>query len=158
MGLNISKQYLTPNPYSRPQIPLKKVTKVAWHYVGNPKSTAQNNRNYFENLKNTKATKVSSHYVIGLQGEIIQCIPENEYSYCTNAANGYSISIEVCHPDTSGKFNPATEQALIALTADILTATGSQQTISSDIMTSPGSSAPATTSPTQRPTNRQKSG
>lgn len=117
--MNISKQFLTPNPYSRPQIPLKKITGVAWHYVGNPGTSAQNNRNYFENLKTTHATYVSSHYVIGLNGEIIQCIPENEVAYCTMDANYYSISIECCHPDSTGKFTAATEQALVELTADI---------------------------------------
>lgn len=117
--MNISQQFLTPNPYSRPQIPLKRITNVAWHYVGNPGTSAQNNRNYFENLKTTHATYVSSNYVIGLQGEIIQCIPENEVAYCTMDANYYSLSIECCHPDSSGKFTAATEQALVELTADI---------------------------------------
>lgn len=117
--MNIIKQFLTPNKYSRPQLKLKKVTGVAWHYVGNPNTSAQANRNYFENLKNTHAAYVSSHYIIGLNGEIIQCIPETEQSYCTVQANSYTISIECCHPDSTGKFNVATERALIELTADI---------------------------------------
>lgn len=121
--MNISKQFLTKNKYSRPGTTLK-ATHVAWHYVGNPGSTAQSNRNYFENLKNTGKTYVSSHYVIGLEGEIIQCIPENEICYCTNNANSYAIAIECCHPDNTGKFTEATEQALVELTADILTRLG----------------------------------
>ena len=99
--MEVIKDYLTPNKYSRPGIKLEKVTKVAVHYTGNPGSTAKNNRDYFESLKNGGDKYVSSHYVIGLQGEIIQCIPENEWSYCTNQANGYSISIECCHKDLS---------------------------------------------------------
>ena len=117
--MQIKQQLLTPNKYSRPQIPLEKVAKVAVHYTGNPGSTAQNNRDYFENLKDTHYTYVSSHYIVGLEGEIIQCIPENEWSYCTNQANGYSISIETCHPDSTGKFTEASEAALAALVADI---------------------------------------
>ena len=117
--MKIDQMLLTPNPYSRPEIRLDKVTKVAVHYTGNPGSTAKNNRDYFENLKDTHYTYVSSHYVVGLNGEVIQCIPENEWSYCTNQANGYSISIETCHPDKTGKFNAATEQALAELVADI---------------------------------------
>ena len=106
--------YLTPNKYSRPQTPLKKVTKIAVHYVGNAGSSAQGNRNYFESLKD-KHLYASSHYIIGLNGEIIQCIPENEISYCTNQANSYSISIECCHPKTDGKFNDKTLNSLIEL-------------------------------------------
>ena len=108
---------LTPNKYSRPQIPLKEVKKIAVHYVGNPGSTAKNNRDYFENLKNTHSRYVSAHFVIGLSGEVIQCIPLSEISYCTNQANSYSVSIECCHPDETGKFNRETEESLIELCA-----------------------------------------
>lgn len=118
--MKITEKFLTKNPYSRPGLKLDKVTKIAVHYVGNPKSTAINNRNYFENLKDTHTTHVSSHFVVGLQGEVIQCIPLDEWSYCTNQANGYSISIETCHPDASGKFNVKTEKSLAELVAYLL--------------------------------------
>lgn len=114
--MKITENFLTPNKYSRPQIPLKEVTKIAVHYVGNPGSTAIANRNYFENQK-TAGRYVSSHFIVGLGGEIIQCIPLNEWSYCTNEANGYSISIECCHPDATGKFTAETENALAELCA-----------------------------------------
>lgn len=117
--MTITQNLLTPNKYSRPQIKLEKVTKIAVHYVGNPGTSALANRNYFENQKNG-GTYVSSHFIIGLEGEIIQCIPLDEWSYCTNQANGYSISIENCHPDSTGKFNDATEQSLVELCAYLL--------------------------------------
>lgn len=112
----IKKMFLTVNKFSRPGIKLDKVTKIAVHYVGNPNSTAIANRNYFENQKNG-GRYVSSHFIIGLSGEIIQCIPLNEWSYCTNQANGYSISIECCHPDVTGKFTTVTEKSLVELCA-----------------------------------------
>lgn len=115
--MKITEMFLTPNKYSRPQIPLTDVKKIAVHYVGNPMSTAKNNRDYFENLKILTTRYVSAHFIIGLSGEVIQCIPLNEWSYCTNQANGYSISIECCHPDKTGKFNRETEESLIALCA-----------------------------------------
>ena len=115
--MKITEMLLTPNKYSRPGIKLERVTKIAVHYVGNPGSSAKNNRNYFENLKDTHERYVSAHFVIGLEGEIIQCIPLDEWSYCTNQANGYSISIECCHPDSTGKFNKATEDSLAELCA-----------------------------------------
>lgn len=117
--LNIEQKLLTPNKYSRPQIPLKRVTKIAVHYVGNPNTSAIANRNYFESQK-TAGRYVSSHFIIGLQGEIIQCIPLDEISYCTNKANVYSVSIECCHPDSTGKFTDATEQSLAELCAYLL--------------------------------------
>jgi len=49
--MKITEMFLTPNKFSRPQIKLMKVTKIAVHYVGNPNSSAVANRNYFENQK-----------------------------------------------------------------------------------------------------------
>lgn len=114
--MKITQMLLSPNKYSRPQIPLADVKKIAVHYVGNPNSTALNNRNYFESLKN-KGIYASSHYIIGLEGKIICCVPENEIAYCTNQANSYSISIECCHPKADGRFNKETTDSLLELCA-----------------------------------------
>lgn len=86
--------------------------------MGNANTTAINNRNYFESLKNKKIY-ASSHYIVGLEGEVIQCVPENEVAYHANQANNYSIGIECCHPDWNGKFNDKTYQSVIALCVDI---------------------------------------
>lgn len=117
--MTIQEMFLTPNKYSRSQIPLKEVKKIAVHYVGNPNTSALANRNYFENCKEG-GRYVSSHYIVGLKGEVIQCIPTNEWSYCTNQANGYSISIEVCHPKADGVFNDSTYISLCELCAMLL--------------------------------------
>ena len=117
--MTIQEMFLTPNKYSRPQIPLKEVKKIAVHYVGSPNSSAIANRNYFENCKEG-GRYVSSHYIVGLKGEVIQCIPLNEWSYCTNQANGYSISIETCHPKSDGVFNDNTYVSLCELCAMLL--------------------------------------
>ena len=117
--MTIQEMFLTPNKYSRPQIPLKEVKKIAVHYVGNPNTSALANRNYFENCKEG-GRYVSSHYIVGLKGEVIQCIPLDEWSYCTNQANGYSISIETCHPKSDGIFNDSTYVSLCELCAMLL--------------------------------------
>lgn len=118
--MTITKNFITPNKYSRPGLPLKSVKKIAVHYVGNPKSTAIANRNYFNDLAKTGRRYVSAHFVVGLDGEVIQCIPTDEIAYCTNQANSYSVSIETCHPDSTGKFAPETEKSLVELTVYLL--------------------------------------
>ena len=117
--MKITDALLTPNRFSRPQIPLKTVKKVVLHYVGNPNSTAMANRSYFENQKNG-GRYVSSHYIVGLDGEILRCVPENEVAYCSNRANTYSISIECCHPDATGKFTEETTASAAELCAYLL--------------------------------------
>lgn len=120
----IDQQFIDKNEFSRPGVPLKKIKDIAIHWVGNAGTTAQNNRNYFANLadpaSNPDGVKASSHFVVGLEGEIIQCIPIDEKSYCTNWRNDDTISIEVCHPDWEGKFNDATYQSVVKLTAWLL--------------------------------------
>lgn len=116
-NVTITEMFLTPNEYSRPQTPLKKVKSVVVHYTANPGTSAEANRNYFENLKDEHTTSVSSHFVIGLDGEIIQCIPLDEISYASNDRNFDTISIECCHPDKTGKFTKETYQSLVKLVA-----------------------------------------
>ena len=110
-------QLLTVNEYSRPGTPTDEIRSVVVHYTANPSSTAQNNRDYFENLKDTHETKVSSNFIVGLDGEIIQCVPTAEVAYASNNRNNDSVSIECCHPDETGKFNDATYQSLVELVA-----------------------------------------
>lgn len=119
-NLSIQHQFLTVNPYSRSGKTLRRVNGIVIHYTANPGSTAQNNRDYFENLKNTKTTSASSHFIIGLNGEVIQCIPLNEVAYASNNRNRDTIAIECCHPDESGQFNEETYQSLQILVRSLM--------------------------------------
>ena len=109
-------ELLVVNEYSRPGIPLEQINGIVIHYTANPGSTAQNNRDYFEGLKDSHETKVSSHFVVGIEGEIVQCIPSSEIAYASNSRNSDTLSIECCHPDETGKFTDATYTSLVRLT------------------------------------------
>ena len=108
---------LTPNKNSRPQTKLKKVNGIVVHYTANPGATAMNNRDYFEGLKDSHITKASSNFVVGLEGEIVQCVPTWEMAYASNSRNIDTVSIECCHPDETGKFNQKTYQSMVDLCA-----------------------------------------
>ena len=83
--------------------------------MANPGTSAKNNRDYFNNLSKTHTTSVSAHFIIGLDGEIIQCVPTDEVAYANYPLNFNSISIECCHPDSTGEFNDKTYQSLVKL-------------------------------------------
>ena len=117
--MKLTEMLLPVNPYSRPGTKVQGPEKIVVHYVGNPGSTAKNNRDYFANLAKTHYTYVSSHYVVGLEGEVIRCIPEDEIAYGVSNRNANVLHIECCHPDATGKFHPATEDSLAELLADI---------------------------------------
>ena len=113
----IDVQLLTINDWSRPGIAVSDIKKIVIHYLGNPKTTAQENRDYFESLKNLQDTYMSANYVVGTEGEIIQCVPDGEVAWASNKANYYSISIENCHRDESGRFTDATYWSDVHLVA-----------------------------------------
>lgn len=134
--MNINEMLLSPNSYSRPRTKLKKVKGIVIHWVANAGSTALANRIFFENRKNGKSGYGSAHYIVGLKGEIIQCIPNDEVAYhvgsetYTNHAltrlssypNNVTIGIEMCHPDATGKPTLETLDATLELTAHLLKA------------------------------------
>lgn len=112
MNALITQKYLSINPESRSGEKLTAVKNIVVHYVGNPGTSAMNNWRYFES-----AQGVSAHFIIGLDGEILQCMPLDEVAWAvgTTEGNYTSISIECCHPDETGKFTDATYESLIKL-------------------------------------------
>ena len=114
----VEQDYLTVNEWSRPGTELEEINGVVIHYVGNPGTTAHANRNYFESLSSgQEGTYASSHFIVGLEGEVIQCIPLTEVAYASNERNADTVSIEVCHPDETGEFSPVTYDRAVELTA-----------------------------------------
>jgi N-acetylmuramoyl-L-alanine amidase len=135
----IDHQLLTKNQFSRPGALLKYVGGVVLHWVANPQTTAMNNRNYFESLKNQNseckdARYASAHFIIGIQGEVIQCLPENEVAYHVGAKeytplalqnlgtypNNDTLGIELCHNDWTGAFSKETLTAARELVSELL--------------------------------------
>ncbi|MCD7820024.1 MAG: N-acetylmuramoyl-L-alanine amidase [Lachnospiraceae bacterium] len=128
----IDEQLLTVNDWSRPGELCDTITNVVIHYLANPGTTAQQNHDYFESLKDNgeliasgqitedEAVSMSANFVIGTEGEIIECVPPGEIAYASNSANSYSVSIENCHLDTTGRFTEDTYESLVKLTAYIV--------------------------------------
>ena len=81
------------------------------------KEYTENKSDYFEGLKDSHITKASSNFVVGLEGEIVQCVPTWEIAYASNSRNIDTVSIECCHPDETGIFNKKTYQSMVDLCA-----------------------------------------
>lgn len=113
----IDVQLLDINEYSRPGVEVEKINGIVIHYTANPGSTAKDNRDYFNSLKDGHGDYISSHFVVGLDGEIVQCVPTWELAYASNERNDDTISIECCHKDETGKFTDETYRSVIQLTA-----------------------------------------
>ncbi len=114
----VEQDLLPANDYSRPGTPLESIRGVVIHYVGNPAATAHANRDYFASLASGREeTYASSHFVVGLEGEVVQCIPLTEIAYASKERNADTVAIEVCHPDAEGQFSPVTYERCVELTA-----------------------------------------
>ena len=109
--------FLPINEFSRPGALLETVETLVIHYIGNPDTTAEQNRDYFAGLALSGETHASSNFIIGLDGEIIQCVPVDEIAYASNTRNNDTLSVELCHPDESGMFTDATYASAVRLAA-----------------------------------------
>ncbi len=112
-----TENFLTPNEFSRPGDSLESVTSIFVHYTANPGTSAAQNRSYFEQQKDTHENSVSAHFIIGYEGEIIQCVPLDEIAYAVMTRNFDSISIECCYLARDGSFTQETYDSLVSLLA-----------------------------------------
>ncbi len=94
------RHYLTPNEYSRPQT--KNNPKgVIIHYTGVKGQQALQTIEYFESLKNQKTKNpiyASTQFVVDINGDVFQLMPENEICYGVStpvdyANNPYPIEV-----------------------------------------------------------------
>ena len=119
--MKIKEMLITPNKWSRPQTKIGTIKNIVVHWVGNAGSTAENNAKYFDGLKVGKKNSAgnyiyaSSHYIIGNDGVLVRCVPEDEVAYHASDANSYSIGVEVCHPDWNGQFTEKAYKRLVEL-------------------------------------------
>ena len=119
-----TEDFLTPNEYSRPGDALEQVKDVFVHYTANPGTSAAQNRSYFEQQKDVHERSVSAHFIIGCEGEIIQCVPLDEIAYAVMTRNMDSVSIECCYRAEDGSFTQETYDSLVELLAWLTDAYG----------------------------------
>lgn len=113
----ITEDFLEVNEYSRPGTKVKKVKSIFVHYTANKGTSAMQNRSYFANLAQTHERPASAHFIIGYDGEVVQCIPREEQAHAVITRNEDSLSIECCFLDEDGKFTQETYDTLIHMLA-----------------------------------------
>lgn len=145
--LVITKDYLTPNEYSRPQKPIREVKAIVMHWTANPGASAKANRDFFERRKIGTMGYGSAHYIVDTDGTVIAAIPETEIAYHVGSSrpdpksgeiytdlarkkfdhyakhykltspNYCTLGIELCPLDDDGNFTDATIVTAIKLCA-----------------------------------------
>lgn len=115
--MELNYQPIEVNEYSRPGRKLSKVLGIVLHWVGNANQTEDEVRSYFELRKYGNHGYGSAQFIIGLEGEILQIMPEDEVAYhcgakeytkyarakygrfasARSSPNNCTIGIELCH-------------------------------------------------------------
>ncbi len=118
----VHAELLTKNEYSRPGkwMEKKKVKGVVIHAADAAGVTASARRNYYELLGSTKANHLSSHFVVGTDGEIIQCVPMNEIALASGSRNVDTIAIEYCFDTPIASLSPKAYDSLVNLLATLV--------------------------------------
>jgi N-acetylmuramoyl-L-alanine amidase len=139
----ITEHLLPVNAFSRPGYKRPETLGIVYHWVGNAGQSQEGVARYFELLAKQDDTDdkpdryASAHYIIGIDGEIVRVIPDDEVAYHVGARKytstaqhrlkGYTtnkrqgtpnwctIGIEMCHPDWTGVFTDATLEAAAKL-------------------------------------------
>ena len=127
--IKIKEKLLTKNRWSRPGRKRKGVKGIEIHYVANAGTSAKFNRRWFEGHKNGKTGFGSTQYIIDLNGNIVQIIPDEEIAYSSGGRKykegikeklgtppyHNTLSIECTHTENDGKMTDETYNSLIEL-------------------------------------------
>lgn len=111
----IEECFLTENPYSRSGEKLASVKGVVVHAAPDPGLSARKNREYYEGLKDQDKVHESVHFIVGIDGEILELLPLDEVSFASGEANENTISIEYCYPVLGGEPTEATYHSMVSL-------------------------------------------
>ena len=130
--MKIREDFIHLNEYTRPGTYIPKIKGVVVHWTGAPGQSADMVHRYFDYFALKEKKSVSAHYVIGLDGEIVNIIPENEVAYHVSNRStprdivdkyGYPnfnmLGIECCVKDINGSMPWEVTESLRWLLGDI---------------------------------------
>lgn len=122
--MTITDSLIPRNKYNRPGT--KSTPKrICVHYTGDCGATAEQLTKYWQNVaagvfKDKPWSWTSAQYIVGLNGEVVRCIPDNEIAYAAANQNADTIHIEVCYKQKSGAFGEKSVGALGELVRSLM--------------------------------------
>lgn len=114
--MTIIDKMIKENPYNRPGKTSKPV-RICVHYTGQAGTGADRLALFYANVAagmflDKPQNWTSTQYIVGLNGEVIRIVPDNEIAYAAANKNYGTIHIEVCYKQSSGEFEQASKTAL----------------------------------------------
>lgn len=143
--MQIEEMFIEKNDFSRCGKKRKETLGIVMHNTGVRNQSAKSARDYFDVLGKLKVQYASAHYVVGLHGEVVQVMPDDEVAYHAgssikdresgkvytdtarklfgkyaseqNSPNNCTIGIELCQIDEIGNFTGDTLESAAELVA-----------------------------------------
>jgi N-acetylmuramoyl-L-alanine amidase len=146
--MNITEKFLSINKYSRSGGKIRGVQAFVIHWTATPGQGANGVWTYYETDEASIQRYGSAHYIIDLDGDILQAIPETEAAwhvgssiadpqsgkvytdlarklfpdYCepkTTSPNWVTLGVECCVINKAGEFSPETYKAAVELSQEV---------------------------------------
>ncbi|MBP0982739.1 MAG: N-acetylmuramoyl-L-alanine amidase [Oscillospiraceae bacterium] len=114
--MKIIDKIISKNRYNR--IGLASTPKrICVHYTGQAGTGADRLALYYANVAagmfpDKPNSWTSTQYIVGLNGEVVRIVPDNEISYAASGHNDGTLHIEVCYKQNNGEFEQASKTAL----------------------------------------------
>ena len=122
--MKIIENLIPVNKYNRPGT--KSTPKrICVHYTGDCGASAARLAQFWKNVAAGKFPDkpnswTSAQYIVGLDGEVIRCVPDGEIAYAAANQNADTIHIEVCYKQKSGAFEEKSIEALGGLVRSLM--------------------------------------
>ena len=122
--MKIKSSYIPINPYNRPG-QASNPSRICIHYTGDVGAGADRLAQFYSNVAagmfpDKPQNWTSTQYIVGLNGEVIRIVPDNEISYAASGKNSGTIHIEVCYKQSSGEFEQSSKDALRELVLSLM--------------------------------------
>lgn len=148
--LRIEEAFIDKNQFSRPGKARPCTLGIVMHWTANPNASAMQNREYFDSKKMGMDGYGSAHYIVGQEGQVVQCMPDNEVAYHCGSSdkdpksgkvytdyarekfgkyaidfektspNWCTVGIEMCPLDWEGRFSAETLDSAAELAASLV--------------------------------------
>jgi len=131
--MEVKQKLLTKNAWSRPGRKVHKIRAIVLHWTAGPKDTPEGVYSWFEQRKKGKTGFGSAHFCVGMDGETMQFLPQDEMAYHVGSKtyteeglalsrypNDCTLGIEMCPINIEGEFTDSTWNATVELTAALL--------------------------------------
>ena len=123
--MKITDKPIPINKYNRPGTK-SSPKRICVHYTGDCGASAARLAQFWKNVAAGKFLDkpnswTSAQYIVGLDGEVIRCVPDGEIAYAAANQNAYTIHIEVCYKQKSGRFEEKSVEALGELVRSLMT-------------------------------------